>query len=106
MTSDTNTVDAGALAMDFHSTAAQSFGMPATLLMGMLLALPFADADQRKVTDLLIPDSSSSRQLTETVQSALFDDLLVFHQQLASSQRDLPEDAARLLRDNLWQLYD
>jgi len=36
----------------------------------------------------------------------LFDELLTFHQQLAASQRDLPEDATRVLRDRLWQLYD
>lgn len=28
------------------------------------------------------------------------------HQMLVDSQQDLPEDAARLLRENLWLLYD
>ena len=36
----------------------------------------------------------------------LFDELLAFHERLASSQRQLPEIAARVLQQNPWELYD
>ncbi len=51
-------------------------------------------------------DSNATTQFARSfVRSELFDELLDFHERLAKSQRDLPEDAAAVLRDNLWQLY-
>jgi hypothetical protein len=52
-------------------------------------------------------DVSSSAQVTVVhMQRDLFDELVAFHQRLAANQQDLPEEAARVLRDNLWNLYD
>jgi len=86
-----------------QSTSTQPFGGPATALLGTLLAFQCATVAQIKSADV---NANSSIQLTSAVRTELFDDLLEFHQRLAGSQQDLPEEAARLLRENLWQLYD
>ena len=39
-------------------------------------------------------------------QPDLLQELVSFHQRLAVSQRDLPDEAANVLRQNLWELYD
>jgi hypothetical protein len=86
-----------------QSTYAQSFGGPTTVLLGTLLAFQYANVATFKDAHV---NPSSSIQLTAAVRSNLFDELLAFHRNLASAQGDLPEEAARLLRENLWQLYD
>ena len=105
MTSSTgaSNVDSVAL-LESRSTYAQSFGGSAAVLLGTLLALhQCANVAHIKAADV---NPNSSLQVTTATRIDLFDDLLEFHQRLASSQQDLPEDAARLLRENLWQLYD
>jgi len=86
-----------------RSTYAQSFGGPTAVLLGTLLAFQYANVARFNDANL---NATSSIQLTQAIHSTLFDDLLAFHKRLASSQEDLPEEAARLLRENLWQLYD
>ena len=104
MTSSTGASDFDSVALlELRSTAAQSFGGPTAVLLGTLLALQCANVAHVKAADV---NANSSLQLTTAVHTNLFDDLLQFHQRLATSQQDLPEDAARLLRENLWQLYD
>ena len=88
--------------METRATATQ-FGGSGTLLLATLLAFQCASAAQIKAGEVM---PNSSLQLTRAVPTTLFDDLLNFHQQLTSSQQDLPEEAARLLRENLWSLYD
>jgi hypothetical protein len=104
MTSSTgaSNVDSVAL-LESRSTYAQSFGGSAAVLLGTLLALQCANVANIKAADV---NPNSSLQITTATRVDLFDDLLKFHQRLANSQQDLPEDAARLLRENLWQLYD
>ena len=103
MTSSTAGSDFDSVALlELRSTYAQSLGGPTAVLLGTLLALQCANV-AHKATDV---NPNSSLQVTTATRTDLFDDLLEFHQRLASSQQDLPEDAARLLRENLWQLYD
>jgi hypothetical protein len=73
------------------------------VLLSTLLAFQSANVAHIKAAHV---NANSSLQLTTAVRTNLFDDLLQFHQRLAISQQDLPENAARLLRENLWQLYD
>jgi hypothetical protein len=104
MTSSTAASEAESVVlMDSRSTYAQSIGGPAAVMLGTLLALQIANAAHLKAAPF---ESNSSFHVTTATRSDLFDDLLEFHQRLASSQQDLPEEAARLLRENLWQLYD
>lgn len=103
-TSSTAASDFDSVAMlELRSTNAQSLGGPTAVLLGTLLALQCATVAHIKMSDV---DRNSSLQVTTATRTDLFDDLLQFHQRLATSQQDLPEDAARLLRENLWQLYD
>ena len=104
MTSSTgaSNVDSVAL-LDSRSTYAQSLGGSTAVLLGTLLAFQFANVAHVKAADL---NPNSSLQVTTATRIDLFDDLLEFHQRLATSQQDLPDDAARLLRENLWHLYD
>jgi len=39
-------------------------------------------------------------------ETTLIDELGAFSAKLAAAQRDLPADAAKVLRENLWMLYD
>ena len=104
MTSSTGGSDFDSIGLlQGQSTYAQSFGGPTAVLLGTLLAFQYANV--ARFSDANV-NATSSIQLTEAVRSTLFDDLLAFHKTLASSQEDLPEQAARLLRENLWQLYD
>jgi|SRR5688572_9912894 len=104
MTSSTGASDFDSVALlESRSTYAQSFGGSTAVLLGTLLALQCANIAHVKAADL---NPNSTLQVTTTTYTDLFDDLLEFHRRLASSQQDLPEDAARLLRENLWQLYD
>jgi hypothetical protein len=89
--------------LELRSTNAQSIGGSAAMLLGTLLALQCANAASIQTADV---SRNSSLQVTTAARTDLFDNLLQFHQRLATSQQDLPEDAARLLRENLWQLYD
>lgn len=104
MTSSTGASDIDSVALlELRSTSVQSFGGPTTVLLGTLLALQCANVAHIKAVDV---NPNSSLQVTTATRTDLFDDLLDFHQRLAGSQQDLPEDAARVLRENLWQLYD
>jgi len=104
MTSSTGGSDFDPVALlEPLSTSAQPFGGSAAVLLGTLLAFQCATVAHLTAADV---NANSSVQLTSAVRTELFDDLLEFHQRLASSQQDLPEEAARLLRENLWQLYD
>lgn len=104
MTSSTGAGDFDSVALlESRSTYAQSLGGPTAVLLGTLLALQCANLAHIKAADL---NPNSTLQVTTATHTDLFDELLQFHQRLASSQQDLPEDAARLLRENLWQLYD
>jgi hypothetical protein len=104
MTSSTGTRDFDAVGLlEPHSTSVQAFAGPAAVLFGTLLAFQCANVAQITTADA---SANSSVQLTSAVRADLFDDLLDFHQRLASSQQDLPEEAARLLRENFWQLYE
>ncbi len=104
MTSSTGGGDFDPVALlEPQSTSAQPFGGPTAVLLGTLLAFQCANIAYIKAADA---NANSSFQLTSAVRTDLFDDLLEFHQRLAGSQQDLPADAARLLRENLWQLYD
>lgn len=104
MTSSTGGSDFDSVArLELRSTYAQSLGGPTAVLLGTLLAFQCANVAHIKAADV---NPNSSLQVTTATRTDLFDDLLEFHQRLASSQQDLPEDAARLLRENLWQLYD
>ncbi len=103
MTSSTGASDFDSVALlELRSTSAQSLGGPTAALLGTLLALQCANVAHIQAD----VNPNSSRQVTTATRTDLFDDLLEFHQRLAGSQQDLPEDAARLLRENLWQLYD
>lgn len=103
-TSSTTASDFESVALlDLRSTNAQSIGGSAALLLGTLLALQCANAASIQTA---VVNRNSSLQVTTAARTDLFDDLLQFHHRLATSQQDLPEDAARLLRENLWQLYD
>jgi hypothetical protein len=104
MTSSTGASDFDSVALlEARSTYAQSLGGPTAMLLGTLLALQCANIAHVKAADL---HANSTLQVTTATHTDLFDELLEFHQRLASSQQDLPEGAARLLRENLWQLYD
>jgi hypothetical protein len=104
MTSSTGGSDFDPVSLlGLQSTSAQLFGGPAGVLLGTLLAFQCATVASITAVDV---NANSSIQLTSAVRTDLFDDLLEFHQRLASNQHDLPEEAARLLRENLWQLYD
>ena len=89
--------------LELRSTYAQSLGGPTAVLVWTLLALQCANVALITAADA---HPNSSLQVTRATHTDLFDELLAFHQRLASSQRDLPQDAARLLWENLWQLYD
>ncbi len=89
--------------LESQSTNAQSLSGPTAMLLGTILALQFANVASIQTVDV---NRNSSLQVTTATRADLFEDLLRFHQRLATSQQDLPEDAARLLRENLWQLYD
>jgi hypothetical protein len=103
-TSSTGASDFDSVALlELRSTSTQSIGGPTAVLLGTLLALQCANIAQIKAADV---NSNSSLQVTTATPTDLFDNLLEFHQRLASSQQDLPDEAARLLRENLWQLYD
>jgi hypothetical protein len=104
MTNSTGASDVDSLALvEARSTYAQSLGAPTAILLGTLLALQCANIAHVKAADL---NPHSTLQVTTATHTDLFDELLEIHQRLAGSQQDLPEDAARLLRENLWQLYD
>jgi hypothetical protein len=104
MTSNTGASNNDSVALlESRSTYAESLGGPAAVLLSTLLALQCANVAQAKVADV---GPNSTLQVTTATRADLFDDLVEFHQRLATSQQDLPEDAARLLRENLWQLYD
>lgn len=107
-TLDTRTTDA-ALVIATPGTASQAFGAPTAALLAFLLVGQHANAVIATLADratLANKGVQPSGQLTCAVNSNLFDELLKFHQALAHAQRDLPEDAAKILRDNLWELYD
>jgi hypothetical protein len=102
MTSSTGSADFDPIALlDSQSISAQPLGGRAALLLGTLLAIQLASV--ANVSG--VAHQNSSIQVMSTAHAELFDDLLEFHQKLADSQQDLPEDAARLLRENLWRLY-
>ena len=104
MTSSTGGGDFDPVALlDSQSISAQPLGGRAALLLGTLLAIQCANVASVAAAEV---HPNSSIQITSAVQSGLFDELLEFHQKLSGSQQDLPDDAARLLRENLWQLYD
>lgn len=91
-------------AFEQRSTSALSMGASAILMLGTILA--YQNADAAHLPAAWREPYNSSLQVTTIVRSDIFDDLVDFHQRLARSQEDLPTDAARLLRENLWQLYD
>ena len=72
------------------------------LLVALLVAQHSAIVDA-KFADVY-PRSTAHQ--TQKLTLNLFDELLDFHQHLAAAQVDLPEEAARVLYKNLWQLYD
>jgi hypothetical protein len=94
---------AAGLVIATRGTASQTFNAPAAALFAFLLVGQHTSAVLATLSDREI---RSSGQLTYVVKSELFDELLKFHQALAGSQRELPEEAAKILRDNLWDLYD
>ena len=99
MTSGTGLAVHGDTHHEMRSTASQ-LG-PTVVLVAALVAHHAANVVA------LRPEYDSATLSASTVaQQTLLDALVTFHGQLASSQQDLPEDAARILRENLWQLYE
>ena len=77
---------------------------PTTALLVALLAAQYSGAVSLKLAEV---DLRSSTQITSVASdNDLFNGLLEFHERLAGAQRPLPEEAARVLRENLWSLYD
>jgi hypothetical protein len=67
-------------------------------------------ASQNSGSMLTLQAAEAAAQYAVEVRSVeredIFEELLDFHNRLIASQRELPEDAARILRDNLWQMYE
>ena len=90
---------------EFQGTASGYGGAPATtaLLVGLL-------AFQSAGVAFLVshkPEAAAATRLAASItQDNLLRELIDFHVRLAASQKDLPEDAARVLRDKLWDLYE
>jgi hypothetical protein len=99
MTSIQNEVN---MRLDVRSTASQIMSVPTVVLVVALVAAQHS-AISHRASEI---NPRASTQLTSSGSVSLFDVLVDFHQRLASAQQDLPEDAARILRDNLWELYD
>lgn len=107
MTSGTGAgdLDSGAL-FDPRSTSGQSLSSTAAVLLVTVLGWQCAGLTELAAPNHTAKLTDSTIQLPAAgAQMNLFGDLLEFRKALASSQRDLPEEAARLLRENLWQLY-
>jgi len=95
----------------FSST---NIGLPFVRATGSQLLVPTLvtllaaqSANAALIQEKIAQRETPSTHLALTVnEHDLLSELVRFHQKLAASQRDLPEDAARLLRENLWQLYE
>jgi hypothetical protein len=86
-----------------RSTGSQTAYAPtAALFIGLLAAQYSQMALARTIEHGL---EWSTNLVSDLRNHDLFDELVQFHARLASAQKDLPEEAARVLRDNLWQLY-
>ena len=73
----------------------------------VLVALLAAQSVAATMALDLTPDRSYTAALTSvTLQKDLAEALLDFHRRLADSQTDLPDAAARVLRENMWHLYE
>jgi len=59
------------------------------------------------VTFLQQPDTAQmTTEIWRVTESDVLDELLAFHNRLASTQRDLPSEAMQVLTKNLWDLYE
>jgi len=92
--------------LEIRATVSQTMYAPTAALFVALLAAQYSGAVSATLSDF--DRRSSTTQLTSVVadKDELFNELVRFHQRLADAQKDLPEEAARVLRENLWQLYD
>jgi hypothetical protein len=87
-----------------RATTSQTIYAPTTALLVSLLAAQCSGAVPLKSSAV---DTRSSTQITSAaVDYDLFNELVEFHERLAGAQKALPEEAARVLRENLWSLYD
>ena len=57
-------------------------------------------------SDVLALAAPPVTETSEPLADTLMNELGIFAAKLVTAQRDLPADAARLLRENLWDLYD
>lgn len=106
MTSETRLDEHRDSRLEMRSTGSQLFVPTAALWITVL-------ATQHAAAVLAMPSGTEQPSSTLTVSAmardtgdTVFKALIDFHEQLASSQQDLPEEAARILRENLWQLYE
>lgn len=98
----------GQVSDGFASVSQQSRTMQTGFVPAVALCVTLALAQQSGIAlRQIAADGQSSAQLTTVAaQRDLFDELLRFHHRLAAAQTDLPKDAARVLTENLWQLYE
>lgn len=103
MTSGTTYADSGSdAAIEARNTTSVIAYAPTIALIAQLLAA------QTSLGFSLPPDqnvASTIQVATASAQADILRELINFHERLANSQQDLPADAARILRENLWQLY-
>jgi hypothetical protein len=76
---------------------------PTTALLVALLA---AQCSAVSLTLSAVNPRSSLQITSVAADHDLFNELVEFHARLAGVQKPLPEEAARVLRENLWSLYD